>query len=244
MLIFSSSMRLTTLGTIDFEGPEEAPALLAQPKLLTLFAFLVLARRSGFQRRERLAGLFWPEQSEDRARSSLRSALRSLRTMLGEEALLKRGDSDVGVNPALVSCDAFEFEDAIARGEYALALELYRGSLLEGMFPEGVALQHWLYEQREAYRTAAADAAWTLAERYESEAGDLTSAARWARRAAKLAGTDERRVRRVMGLLARAGDAAGAAAVYKDFARFIKQELDIDPSRETVELDAAIRAGR
>src|SRR5690606_5280720 len=110
--------------------------------------------------------------------------------------------------------------------------------------PETSALQHWLDERREHYRSAAADAAWTLAQRYESQSSDLTSAARWARRAAKLAGADERRVRRVMELLVRAGDAAGAIAVFSDFARYLQAEFDIQPSPPTLELVQAIRDGQ
>jgi DNA-binding SARP family transcriptional activator len=240
--ILRCEMRFTTLGTIDLDATPDAARLLAQPKLLTLFAYLVLARRGGYQRRERLCGLFWPEQSEDRARGSLRSALRSLRELLGDDRFLRRGDTDVAINLDGLTCDAFEFEDAIERDELASALELYRGPLLDGLFPESVALQHWLDERRAEFRSAAANAAWTLAERYESQVGDLTSAARWARKAAKLAGADERRVRRVMELLARAADIAGALAVYNEFAKYLKKELDVAPSRETQDLADAIRA--
>lgn len=237
-------MRLTTFGAIDISGSAEAAKLMEQPKLLVLFAFLALARRGGYQRRERVAGLFWPDQSEDRARASLRSALRSLRAILGDEIFLKRGDSDIGVDSSRLSCDAFDFEDAIERGELALALDHYQGALLEGLFPDTAAVQHWLDERREYYRAAAADAAWALAERYESVSGDLTSAARWARRAAKLAGSDERRLRRVMELLERAGDAAGAIAVFAEFSRYLARELEVQPSRATVELAEAIRGRR
>lgn len=237
-------MRFTTFGGINIDGPGQAARLVEQPKLLTLFAFLVLARRGGFQRRERIAGLFWPEQSEDKARASLRSALRALRAMLGPDVMLTRGDTDIGVDPGVVRCDVFEFEDALAREELAFALELYRGPMLEGLFPESAAVQQWLDERRESHRTAAADAAWALAERYESKSGDLTSAARWARRAARLAGSDERRVRRVMELLVRAGDGAGAIGVFTEFARFLARDLHVEPSRETVELAEGIRRGR
>ncbi len=234
-------MRLTTLGSIDLEGAPGANQLLAQPKLLTLFAYLVFARRGKYQRRDRLAGLFWGDQPEERARASLRTALSTLRAALGDDVVLRRGDADVGLDISRLHCDAFEFEAAIARDELALALELYRGPFFDGLFPDSAGLQHWLDELREGYRAAAADAAWTLAARYESDRADLTSAARWARRAAKLAGADERRVRRVMQLLVRAGDAAGAIAIYNDFARFLKSELELEPSPETQELAQGIR---
>lgn len=236
-------MRLTTFGSIDLDGPPEAQRLVEQPKLLGLFVFLLLSPAGTFQRRERVAGLFWPMQPEDKARSGLRTALRTLRLMLGPGVILTRGESDVAVHHPSVACDALEFEAAIANGALAQGLELYRGPLLEGLYPDSAPVQHWLDQRRDAYRAAAADAAWTLAERYEVAGSDLTAATRWARRAARLAGSDERRLRRVMELLARAGDGAGAIAVYLEFARYLERELESQPSRETTELANRIRAG-
>lgn len=234
------TLRLRVLGHTEIEGPDGVERLHQQPRLLLLLAYLSLAPARVFLRREQVASAFWPDQSDDRARSSLRSALYQLRTLLGAEFLLNRGD-DIAVDQALVSTDAQEFTLAVRDDQLARALELYRGPLLEGVTPHSADLQHWLDEQRESYRAAAADAAWQLAERYESAATDLTSAARWARRAARLAGTDERRIRRVMTLLDRAGDTAGAVGVYEDFARFLTRELEMDPSDETARLARSLR---
>ena len=236
-------LRLCVLGHTEVEGPPETAKLHAQPKLLLLLAYVALAPTRAFLSRDQLVGAFWPDQDEERARSSLRTALYSLRSILGANVLLTRGD-DVGVDTALLTCDALDFSAALKSDALARALELYRGPLLEGVLPHTVELQHWLDEERERYRGGAADAAWKLAERYESSASDLTSAARWARRAAKLAGTDERRIRRVMQLLERAGDTAGAVGVYEEFVRFLERELAMDASRETVELARAMRARR
>jgi DNA-binding SARP family transcriptional activator len=228
---------------VDVSGSKGAERLIAQPKLLTLTVYLMLSRRRGFQSRERLLAAFWPDQLEDRARSSLRSALYTLRDLLGVEIIQRRGD-DLSVDPARFTCDAYDFADAIRNDGLAHALELYRGQVLEGFYPETAELQHWLDEEREHYRGLAADAAWSLAERYESGANDLTSAARWARRAARLARADERRIRRVMSLLERAGDTAGAMAVYEEFVRFLERELEIQPSEETASLARSIRERR
>ena len=233
-------LRLTLFGAVEVSGRPGAEQLLAQPKALMLLAYLALSRRRGAPSRERLLGLFWPEQSSDKARSSLRTALHNLRDTLGADVITRRGDTDVSLDDA-VQCDAHEFETAIRDDALAQALELYRGPLLDGLFPEGAALEHWLEEEREHYRVAASDAAWTLAERYETGAKDLTSAARWARRAARLSRADERRIRRVMSLLGRANDTAGAIAVYEDFVRFLKRDLDTEPSAETRELAESLR---
>lgn len=236
-------LRFAILGPVDISGTAETDRLLAQPKLLALLMYLVLAPGRGYVNRERIIGMFWPDQPEERARSSLRTALYLIRDAVGEDILLRRG-GDIAANPERFRCDAYEFTAALQRDELAGALELYRGPVLEGLYPETAELQHWLDQEREAYQSAAAEAAWTLAERYESAASDLTSAARWARRAAKLARTDERRIRRVMQLLARAGDSAGAIGVFEEFSRYLARELDVEPSDETRELARAIRERR
>lgn len=234
------SLRLCVLGHTEIEGPESAERLHAQPRLLLLLAYLALAANRAYVKRDQLIAAFWPEQSQDRARSALRTALYTLRETLGVDVISRRGD-DVAVESALVSTDARDFQAAIGNDELAFALELYRGPLLEDVHPHSPELQHWLDDERERYRAAAADAAWTLAARYESHGSDLTSAARWARKAAKLAGTDERRIRKVMSLLDRAGDTAGAIGVFEDFSRFLARALEMNPSRETHELARALR---
>ena len=236
----ATTLRLGVLGHTEIEGPDGVERLYQQPRLLLLLSYLALAPARVFLRREQVAAAFWPDQADERARSSLRSGLYQLRTLLGDEFIATRGD-DIAVDPTMVTTDAQQFTDAVRDDQLARALELYRGPLLEGVTPHTAELQHWLDEQRESYRAAAADAAWALAERYESRASDLTSAARWARRAAKLAGTDERRIRRVMTLLDRAGDTAGAVGVYEEFARFLARELEMDPSDETARLARSLR---
>jgi DNA-binding SARP family transcriptional activator len=226
-------LRLMLLGSVDISGPPSAARLVAQPKSLMLLAFLTLSQRRGHVSRERLLGLFWPDQTEDKARSSLRSALHSLRDSLGADVIVRRGDADVSVDDSLLACDAHEFDAAVKDDALARALELYRGPLLDGVFPDTAPLEHWLDEEREHYRAAASDSAWKLAERYESASKDLTSAARWARKAAKLSRADERRIRRVMSLLDRAGDTAGAISIYEEFVRDLKRDLDTEPSEET-----------
>jgi DNA-binding SARP family transcriptional activator len=233
-------VRFAILGPVDVSGTPGAERLMTQPKLLTLLVYLLLSRHRGYLSRDRVVASFWPEQDVERARASLRTALYSTREILDADLILRRGD-DLAVNENAVTCDAWEFTAAVRDGSLAHALELYRGPLCEGIYPGTQPLEQWLDEERERYRVDAADAAWTLAERYESSASDLTSAARWARRAARLARSDERRIRRVMSLLDRAGDTAGAITVFEEFARFIRRELDVEPSAETTTLARKLR---
>jgi DNA-binding SARP family transcriptional activator len=184
--------------------------------------------------------MFWPEQSDFHARAALRKALHLIRQSLGDDVLLTRGDDEVAVDRTRVWCDADAFDDAMSEGQFARALELFRGELLDGFFPDAPGFERWLGAERERYHELAGHAAWSLAERYEKGA-DLTSATRWARKAAKLAGSDERRIRRVISMLDRAGDRAGAVRVYEEFATYLRSELDLEPSEETRALVKSLR---
>jgi DNA-binding SARP family transcriptional activator len=232
--------RISLFGPPDIVGSEDARRLIRQPKAFFLLAYLLVARPRGLQSRDRLVNMFWPDQDEAKARGSLRTTLHVLRDALGPEAIIREGDMHVGVDPAKVWCDAVEFDSALKNGFLARALDLYRGPLLDQFFGESAAADHWLDQEREHFRAAAADAAWTLASRYETDQ-NLTHATKWARKAARLAGADERRIRRIMMMLDAAGDRAGAIVIYDDFTRFLSATLDVEPSDETRALADAIR---
>jgi DNA-binding SARP family transcriptional activator len=232
--------RVLLFGTVEVSGSDEASRLIRQPKALFLLAYLLVARPRGLQSRDRLIAMFWPDQDETRARGSLRATLHVLREALGPDVIVREGDTHVGVDHRLITSDAGDFDAAIAAGHLARALELYRGKLLDQFFGESPAADHWLDQEREHYRITAADAAWTMASRYETDQ-NLTYATKWARRAAKLSGPDERRIRKVMTMLDAAGDRAGAIAVYEEVARYLASELEVEPSDETRALAEAIR---
>src|SRR5438270_304467 len=89
-------------------------------------------------------------------------------------------------------------------------------------------------------RDRAFDISWRMAERAE-RAGDGFEAAHWGRRAAALAPDDEGAVRRLLALLDRLGDRAGALSAYEEFARHLGQDFDVEPAAETQALMRAIR---
>jgi DNA-binding SARP family transcriptional activator/Tol biopolymer transport system component len=235
-----------TLGTLDLrrrDGPE-LDSLLAQPKRIALLAYLCLATPRGFHRRDTILGLFWPDSDESHARSSLRRALHVMRQTLGEDALHSRGDEEIAPNFDAIWCDAVAFDERLAANKLVDALELYRGELLPGFFLDEVPMfERWLDGERNRLRGSAARAARVVAENQEAER-NLTEAVRWARRAVEFTDSDERAVRRLMELLARAGDRAGALKVYDDFAGRLASELDAEPSAETRGLADQLRGIR
>jgi DNA-binding SARP family transcriptional activator len=233
-------IQLELLGGVALRGAPDGDALLAQTKRVALVAYLALARPRGYHRRDVISTLFWPEQDTTSARTTLRKAVHAARQSLGESAILGRGDEELSLNPDLIWCDAIAMEAAAEAGNLARALELYRGELMPGFFADAPGFEKWLDQERLALREAAGRAAMELASQFEKDA-NLTMASRWARKAARLVFHEERAVRKMMQLLGRAGARADAIGVYEEYAKHLRDELEIDPSAETRALAQELR---
>src|SRR2546425_1240033 len=232
---------LGTLRLTDAEG-REVTSLLTRSRRLALLAYLAAARPRGLHRRDILLALFWPELDVEHARAALRQALHVVRDSLGGQAIVARGDEEIGLDLDHLWCDVAAFEDAVAAGQLSEALELYRGNLLEGFFISGAAdFERWLETERARLAQAAARGARRLLEQCEAE-GDVSSAAEWARRAVQLAPHDEDLQRRLILLLDRLGERAGAVEAYEEFTKRLAADLETEPAAETKALLAAVRA--
>jgi DNA-binding SARP family transcriptional activator len=239
-------IQLRTLGGLDLSDPDgrgNLHTVLVQPKRLALLVYLALADSQSFRRRDTLVTLFWPELDGSHARGSLRQALRFLRAELGPDVLISRGEEEIAVNHDALRCDAAEFDLACKGGDWDRAVELYRGDLLDGVFISDIspAFEHWLENERGHLRRRAAAAVWSLVGAAE-RVGDLVTAAPLARRAVELSPDDEAAVRRLMRILDRKGDRAGALSAYEVFRLRLAAEYDAVPSPETESLLEAIRS--
>lgn len=232
-----------TLGTFTLRTGDgrACSKLLARPKCLAILTYLAVAAPSRLISRDTLLGLFWPDADESHARLALRQVIHILRRELGPEVLLTPGGM-IGLAPNYVWCDAVVFEGSLSAGHDLLALELYRGDFLPGMFLTGASeFDRWLWGERSRLKTKASAAAWTVSEEMESARAE-THAVFWARRAVELAPYDELGVRRLITLLNRVGDRAGALRVYDEFYRMLDTEFQITPSPGTIALADDIRA--
>lgn len=236
-------IRLRTLGTTGLSDASgiELGGVLRQPKRFALLAYLALKRATGLHRRDTLLPLFWPDLDTDRARAALRQSLYKLRRDLPPGVLVTRGDEEVGIDPG-IWCDVWAFEAALAAGRPEEALALYGGELMDGFHVADVAPEfgYWLEAKRHRLRELAVAGAWELAERSEA-AGDLDGIREWATLAVGLAPLDEDGARRLLIMLDRAGDRAGAVAGYEQWVRRLRDELEVDPAPETVALVQSIR---
>jgi DNA-binding SARP family transcriptional activator/TolB-like protein/uncharacterized protein HemY len=238
-------IHLQILGGVELKNSGGRPVVpvLAQPKRLVLLAYLAMAG-SGFRRRDTVVALFWPELDEIHARGALRQAVSFLRRWLGEDVVVARGREELGINSALLQCDATSFERSVAAGKSEAVLDLYRGDLLEGVFISDAAaeLERWIDDERVRLRRLAGEAASRLAAQCES-AGDLAGAERAARRALAISPSDEVALRLLIVLLNQRGDRAGALLAYQQFARRLEEDYGALPALETRALMDDVRNG-
>ena len=235
--------RLRVLGQMDLRDPHgcEVTAVLVQPKRLALLAYLAMTGTTGFQRRDLLLPLFWPELTESGARNALRQAVHQLRRALGADVVLSRGTDMLAADESRLWCDARAFEAALSRGALDEAMALYGGDLLPGFALEGAPeFDRWLEDMRVFLRRRATRAAWALADRRE-RAGDAAGAVESARWATSLGIDDEAGLRQLVTLLDRVGDTAAALEAYTAFAQRLERATGDKPASDTKALIEAIR---
>jgi len=237
-------MRLSLLGTLSLEAKRgrEVHTVMKRPKCLAMLSYLAAATPRGFQRRDKLVALFWPEIDTDRARHALRQVLYVLRRALPEGVLVARGDNELGLSAGRCWCDVREFERAFGDGRYEDACELYRGDFADGLHVRDTSpeFEYWISAERERYRRIALQAALNLADE-AVDGGDGQRAAWWAGQALRIAPFDESALQRQIRILDGMGDRSGALDAYRRFADRIRLELDTEPSPETQALADAIR---
>jgi DNA-binding SARP family transcriptional activator len=233
---------VVTLGRLGFDGPGGANAarLLKQPKRVALLLYVLMSQRGGWLSRDQLIGTFWPESNSTRARNALRQALSFLRSCLGDDVVLSVGSHGVAVAGS-VTCDAVRFEELLDASRTEEALNLYGGEFLPGFHSGGsFAFAEWLDGRRQHLSRRAAKAAWDLSAECEAR-GELPGAAFWGKRALALSPFSESEVQRLLRLLVRVGDFAGALRAFHGLQNALESEFGSRPSTETALLAAEIR---
>lgn len=230
------------MGTISvrlFGSPEVVrdgvPAGVDTRKAVAVLAVLALAGHP--VRRDILAGLLWPDVTQERARGSLRRTLSSLRSLIGAEAVVADRET-VSLALDTKDVDVLSFLE-LADAAPAEAVELYRGPLLEGFStPDAPPFEDWQRRETERLRLRMDDILDRLV-----EATDLIDATRWARQRVALDPLNEAATRQAMSTIASAGDRAGAVSLYRELVRQLDDELGVQPLDETVSVYERVRRG-
>jgi len=186
------------------------------------------------------AGLvFWPNLPAEKVTSNFHSTLYRVRQAVGSEAVvLERGKYRVGVD---YTFDVQQFESLVERARllprhdwqaedlWRQAVELYGGDFL----PE--VERAWCVPKREALRTEYIEALFELARCHEAR-GALEEAVSWYRQALDEDELREDLHRSIICVYAELGRLSDVHAQYRDCQDRLRQELDVEPSRETQKL--------
>lgn len=222
---------------VDTPTPAAAERLLSQPKRLAVLLYVLMSQRGGSLTRDQLISAFWPESDDVRASNALRQTLSFLRGCVGGDLITSVGTRGIAVSDA-VECDAVSFDRLLDAGQKEDALLLYSGEFLPGFHLDGApAFTEWLDARRRSYAQRAAKASWDLSADCEARE-EFDGAAFWGKRALALSPFSESEVQRVLRLLTRVGDYAGALRAYHGLQRVLKAEFGAAPSAETSRLAA------
>ncbi len=236
-------LRLCFLGEqrVIEHGAAESTSLVVG-RALELLAFLVV--NSGVpQERERLAGLLWPESTEQQSRTNLRRELHGLRQIpglgghiesLGTALLWRDGPgtaSDVGAfqrnsKEALRLAGTGDESGLVQFGQ--AAIDAYAGELLPGLYGE------WVLAEREILQRKCVEVCDKVAA--AASLGQPRLAVAAVQQRIQLAPVEEAGYQKLMELQVAAGDTAAAVRSYHRCAAVLESELGLEPSRRTREM--------
>lgn len=231
-------LEVRLLGQFDVRLHGQAVEIPSRPAQ-SLLAYLVL--NAGTQhRRERLAGLLWPDATDGNSRSNLRHAIWRLRRALGDDADRFIQADNFGVTFDAASphwLDAAALERASAGDSLEAliaAVGAYRGELLPGFYAE------WVDLARERLQTVFERQMQTLLDRL-AQSRRWNEVLTWAERWIALGQAPEPAYRALMQAHSGLGDVGSVAAVYQRCQATLRRDLGVDPSDQTRALYERLR---
>jgi predicted ATPase/DNA-binding SARP family transcriptional activator len=221
---------------------DHKPLTISSRNAQSLFAYLILNAGKAF-RREQLAGLLWPDSSEENARSNLRHELWRLRKAFGIGANQYIHNSDIMLSfrkdsPYWLDVEHLEMPalNASTTDDLIQSLSLYRGELLPGFYDE------WVFSSRDRCQAIFESRAARLLEILPLE-GRWTETIDWAQHWISLGQLPEPAYRALMAAHANMGDLPKAISIYERLKQDLKNNLGIQPSPQTQALLKQIRDG-
>jgi DNA-binding SARP family transcriptional activator len=233
-------LRLRTFGGLSLSrGEENLTGAVTQRRRLAILALLAVAGESGMSR-DKLVAYLWPESDAERARHVLNQLLYAQRRQVGDDSLFL-GRKTLRLNAAVITTDVDDLTGALARGDRAEAVALYRGPFLDGFFVKDAGeFERWVEAQRSRYARQLLDALVALAAA-AAAAGDSRAALGWWRRAAELDPLDATIALELVRALAAAGDRPGALRHARQHAEALDAELGVPPDPCLTDLVEALR---
>lgn len=225
-------------------------------KVRALLAYLAVEGEQP-HRREKLAGLLWPDYPESSARASLRRALADLRKGIGDDEtdppflLITRqtiqfnreSQAWVDVTDFTSHSRATELiNQEVIRG-WLKTVDLYRGDFMEGFsLPDSPPFEDWQLLNREHLQREMLVTLHQLVETLEGQ-GQFETALPYAWQQVEIEPTRENAHRQIMRLLALNGQREAALAQYEACKKVLAKELGVEPAQETQDLYELLLGG-
>ena len=234
-------LEVRLLGKFEVKHKKKLISIPSRPSQ-SLFAYLILSAGAS-HRREKLAGLLWPDSLEETARDNLRHALWRIRKALPSTPKAEyflTDDLSIAFNAsAEYWLDAAKLEklsEAALADELITVLSTYQGELLPGFYDE------WVVLEREHLCSIFDHHMARLMSLLQKEKRWL-DIFDWAERWIKLGKKPEPAYRALMSAHATKGDMSKVAAVYERCVQSLR-EFGIEPSEQTRELYERLKAGK
>ena len=214
-------------------------------KARAILAYLALSE-SGEEQRERIAGLFWSEASEEKARATLRQAVHEVREAMDAAGCpcLISTRMTVGLCAGSFRVDLRELLDAVAARQAPDALlrqARLAETLLEGFEDLDPAFHGWVTARRQTVHDRLMRG---LEDGYRDAALPRRQRRRLAQAALLVDPTHEEACRVVMRCAAEDGEISAALRAYDELYRLLGEEYDQEPSAQTMELVAEVKQGK
>ena len=237
------SLRVSFLGGCDCRTASGETVLFPTRKVRALFAYLA-ATAGQVQSRERLAGLLWGGQSDQQARTNLRSSLSRLRRALPADAQAVVAAEAGGITfaPEALMVDAALFRRHLAAAtpeSLEQAVMLYSGAFLDGLEDCNEGFDDWLLAHRRQLEEAFQQALQQLLDHYVVT-GAIDRGIQTALRLVHLDPLQESLHRCLIRLYLYQDRLGAALAQYRQCRDLLSQELSVEPAPETERLMAEI----
>jgi DNA-binding SARP family transcriptional activator/tetratricopeptide (TPR) repeat protein len=203
-----------------------------------------LAYRADWTGRDALAGLFWPDRSDDEAQHNLRANLHRVRSLLAGWGLGDRLEAERRRVRVLLPTDVADFRGALGRGDWGAAAAPPDGPLLAALSFRGFPLlEAWAATERSAFAAAWADASAKAAAAREA-AGDVDGAVGLLLALLAPGEGPEEALQSLLRLAAGTPRRDEALATYERFRRRLADDLGVAPAERTAALAEALRGRR
>ena len=227
------------------------PVVVDTRKAIALLAFLTVETSGS---RDSLAGLFWADAPQERARATLRRTLSALRGATHSDLIGADRNLVTLIGPVRSDLDILDAEIAATRDHghdprdvcerciphLRNAADLYRGDFLEGFSVKASPeFEDWVRNMSETVRIRIGETYHRLGTALAA-AGDYPGAITTVNRWLELDPLHEPAHRFLMLLHAWSGDRPGAIEAYRACVTVLEQELGVAPLEETTELYEAI----